>query len=224
MGKRGLTLIDSRVYLRPIDVFKLLQINGIAVTDIFDIGAHKGSWSLDLSSRCDESVNFYLFEPNPRLLEDLNCDNFMVFELALGSKEGPRDFFAIRGTGDSFYKESSSAYSSVRSRRVHVKTLDKVVEEFGLPNPQLIKIDCQGAELDILKGAKKTLTNVKALIIEVQLLQSNLGAPRIETVFDFLEKQSFRPIAITEIHNRNNVLDQIDFVFVSKSIFNIALK
>lgn len=142
---RKLTLIDSRVYLRPIDVIKLLQINGIVVTDIFDIGAHKGSWTLDLSSRCNESVNFYLFEPNPGLLENLNRDNFKVFEFALGSNVGQRNFFAIRGTGDSFYKESSSAYSSFRSRRIHVKTLDRVVDEFGLPSPQLIKIDCQGA-------------------------------------------------------------------------------
>jgi hypothetical protein len=50
-----------------------------------------------------------------------------------------------------------------------VLTIDHCIENLGLPVPQLIKIDAQGAELMILKGAKKYLAQVDVLLLECWL-------------------------------------------------------
>jgi hypothetical protein len=66
-------------------------------------------------------------------------------------------------------------------------TLDGIVSDNQWPLPDLIKLDVQGAEIDILKGAKKCLLQCNDIILEAQHVDYNAGAPKDVEVFKFME-------------------------------------
>ena len=75
------------------------------------------------------------------------------------------------------------------------KTLDTIVKERNLPAPDLIKIDVQGAEIDVLKGATETLKSVTDLILEAQVVEYNKGAPLRDEVISYVESIGFKLVA-----------------------------
>jgi len=77
-------------------------------------------------------------------------------------------------------------------REMGTISLDELVELNDFPFPDMIKIDVQGAEKEILKGAHKTLKSVTHLIIEAQSKEYNEGAPLKEETFNYLDEIGFR--------------------------------
>ena len=59
------------------------------------------------------------------------------------------------------------------------------------PQPDLIKIDTQGSELDILKGAENTIKGVKHLIVELQHVQYNIGAKLVDESIEYIFSLGF---------------------------------
>ena len=78
---------------------------------------------------------------------------------------------------------------------VNTRTLDSVVKERGFPLPELVKLDVQGAEIDILRGATSTLQNVKHLLVELQSVQWNKGALLAKDGLPIIESLGFKCIA-----------------------------
>lgn len=71
------------------------------------------------------------------------------------------------------------------------KTLNELVKERGWMKPELIKIDVQGAEVNILKGSSEVLDNCNHLILEVQNKEFSTGAPMLEDVKQFMKSIGF---------------------------------
>jgi len=104
--------------------------------------------------------------------------------------------------GNSYYKENEelNQFASEIFNESHIvkkKThkLDTLVKTNNFPLPDLIKIDVQGAELDVLKGAGETLKHCKHIIVELQHDEYNKGAPHYTEVVDYLASQGFKLIA-----------------------------
>jgi hypothetical protein len=70
-------------------------------------------------------------------------------------------------------------------------TLDSLVKLRQLPKPDLIKMDVQGAELDIIKGASETLKSVNHVILELQKVEYNKGAPLSDAVIAYMNEIGF---------------------------------
>lgn len=101
--------------------------------------------------------------------------------------------------GNSYYRENPEfsppatiLFSDAQKIIKTGMTLDTIVQQSGFPKPDLIKMDVQGAEMDILKGATKTLSNCQDLILEIQHVQYNQGAPLKDTVIKFVESLGFK--------------------------------
>jgi FkbM family methyltransferase len=101
--------------------------------------------------------------------------------------------------GNSYYKENSeyskiadSIYDEEHTVIRKMRTIDSIVNERNFPLPDMIKIDVQGCELDILKGMTKTLKNVQHILVELQMVEYNIGAKTIKDSIPFIESLGFK--------------------------------
>jgi hypothetical protein len=97
---------------------------------------------------------------------------------------------------------------------VEVSTLDILFENQTF---DLVKIDVQGAELDIINGGSKFLQSNNLLLIEVSLMEYNQGAPLAVDVVKRLEKLDFYILDCIDDHISAGEVIQLDLLF-SKNI------
>ena len=197
----------------------LLKSKDITFNRIYDVGAYKGHWTQSVR-RILPDANFYMFEPNTEHNSELQKQGHSFFNLLLGQHEGKEvDFFSVGNTGDSYYREVNPVYGSSNIKKLKMRTLDSAILEFGLPQPDFLKIDTQGSELDILKGGTIAVKNSKLIIAELPISALNPGSPGIQEFLEFMNHHHFTPVRITEIHDLLGVLVQIDVAFLSAKTF-----
>lgn len=165
---------------------------------VYDIGSCVLHWTKKASSVWPKS-KFYLFEAMDTV-KSLYDENNYEYSLNVLSDTDNKEVIFYQSDespgGNSYYKEQSWAtdiyYGKESERLVKTKTLDTVVSDRNFKLPQLIKIDVQGSEIDILKGATKTLSECKHLIIELQHTNYNVGAPTNKESIPFIESLGFK--------------------------------
>jgi len=141
-----------------------------------DVGAYIGSYTLRAAKYCEK---VYSFEPNPysfRLLEmnvrDNNFSNVELYNVALGSDFGEARLKLSFG---------SSSISDEGEYKVRVIPLDSL----RLKRVDLMKVDVEGYEVNVLKGAESTLDVTDEVIIEVR--ESNM-----KEVEEIMRQHDFR--------------------------------
>lgn len=148
---------------------KILQAHLKSNSNCIDVGAHKGE-ILDLFFRYAPSGKHLAFEPIPQFYKELQRDfgqRMTVYPFALGSRTGKALFNhvvnapAYSGLQQRTYKEANPRIEHIE---VDVIRLDELTQD--LPSPiDLIKIDVEGGELDVLKGAQNLLKRDQPLLI-----------------------------------------------------------
>ena len=100
--------------------------------------------------------------------------------------------------GNSYYKENEQInpdtvnyFNDSHVRKLKTVTLDAVARLKQFPAPDLIKMDVQGAELDVLKGASEVLVTAQHVILELQRVEYNKGAPLKDTVIEYMNSIGF---------------------------------
>lgn len=155
----GYQIVSANSFLRSQDVVELLISRDVKVRNIFDVGAHRGEWTLAISKYLNQDVTVTMFEPSSHHKANLeaiaNQFGHRYLPIALGKSMGMIDFYSTGGTGDSFYEEIEMQNKTrVLPISTKVETLDYVIDNYSLIPPDLLKLDCQGSELDILKGGE----------------------------------------------------------------------
>jgi FkbM family methyltransferase len=193
---------------------------GLNPSVIYDIGANVGDWTREMLIHFP-NANYQLFEANADNKSHIQEYNHHI--LLLGDKEEENiPFYKIvngYNTGDSMYLEVSSAFQNNNYTLQYLKKqrLDTYIQQNNLPFPELVKIDVQGAELDVLKGMDSIIENVKHFIIEVSLHRWNKDAPMIEDIIAYMYNHSFYFVDIVDNHMINGYNFQIDILFSHKS-------
>lgn len=151
----GITRIVEKEYLQP--------SKGDVVVDV---GAHYGFYALHASRLVGAGGMIFSFEPHPknyeRFVTNLSSNgirNVIPLNKALGECDKPIRLYVSSHSerhSTSFTLNPSTHYSG-NYIRVESARLDTVVGELGIKRIDLIKIDVEGAELSVLKGAKKTI-------------------------------------------------------------------
>jgi FkbM family methyltransferase len=118
--------------------------------------------------------------------------------------------------GNSYYKEIGHPNSvNVYPENSYIErksmTLETVVKRNNFLLPDLVKIDVQGAELDILKGGQTIINKAKYLIIELQNVEYNRGAPLENVTIEYLQSNGWE---IVESKFSNNGPDA-DYLFIN---------
>jgi FkbM family methyltransferase len=191
---------------------------------VLDIGAHIGDFSKTIT-QLSPDCTIVMVEANP------NCEPYLQklshgYEIiALSNKQGTAELFVEKansiGTGASLYKENTDWYAEGKFEKIQVQTdtLDNK-KYFADEVIDLVKMDVQGAELDILEGGRKTITRAKYVLIEVSVTDYNVKAPLVNQIVPIMKQYGFYIEDILDylFLNKNNI-SQMDFLFKNSYIF-----
>jgi FkbM family methyltransferase len=139
---------------------------------IYDLGANIGIASLSLARHCPEA-HIYGFEPMPANYELCsrnysNLTNAQVFNCAVGSKSGTTNFEITDDPRGGRLTDNAviDTVHSVKKIDVAVWTIADLVEIKNLLPPDFLKVDVEGAELDVLNGLGVYTKGVKQMHVE----------------------------------------------------------
>lgn len=149
---------------------------------VFDVGACKGGYTDYVLSKIP-MADCFLFEPNPELFKGLEHEN--KYEAALSDKRGQIDFYLCSGD----YNELSSMYEREVFKEtgrvvktVNSTTVDWFCAEKGIKTIDFLKIDVEGAEFDVLKGAGFMMNDK-----EIKFIQVEYGGTYIDAGIKFVD-------------------------------------
>ena len=189
-----------------------------------DIGAHVGEFSQQIR-RFNPEADIIMIEANPNCEPYLNKAGIPYQMIALSREKAEAELFVEKvneiGTGASLYKENTEYYADDKFDTIKVQTdsLDNL-NYFNDQVIDLIKLDVQGAEYDILEGGRKTVMRSGHVLIEVSLLEYNLGAPQIEAVVSKMKEYGFIIEDILDYQRSSeNILFQLDLLFKNSYIY-----
>jgi FkbM family methyltransferase len=173
---------------------------GVNPTVCYDIGSSVLHWT-DAASRVWNTSGFVAFEAMDDC-EFLYKESNIAYNIGVLSDTDNKviDFYENKEypAGNSYYRENpefsppaAQLFSDSHRVKKRTMTLDTVVKQKGFPPPDLIKMDVQGAEMDVLKGAQETLKTCNDLILEMQHVEYNKGAPMKDEVIAYVESIGF---------------------------------
>lgn len=195
-----INFIDENYHQKKINqILKKIKINNVV-----DIGAHKGEF-LNNIMKIKNRTNIYSFEPQIEICNQLKKKfkkkkNVKISNFAISDKNIVKRLnISIKTSTSTFSNYNQKSYwkkikdfllsglknrSIIRSEKVKTITLDHFFEKKRL-KIDLLKIDTEGHEYQVLKGAKKLLKkNVRFILIEFHLskIYSNYNKKKIEKV------------------------------------------
>ena len=191
---------------------------------IFDVGAHEGE-SIDRFKNLFQNPIIHSFEPQSKIFEKLmnkkkNDKDLVLNNFALGSKEGNQEIFVNSNTAASSYLNIDNkdkffkSLKTIQKEQTRIDTFDNYFNKIKVNYIDLVKIDVQGLEEEVLKGAHNSLN--KVLLIEIEIVFVNLYEKhssfyQIENIlknYDF-ELYSLSSISLNKQNDRIRNLDAL---------------
>jgi FkbM family methyltransferase len=217
---------------------------------IFDIGCYRGNFTKNFiknEKKIGIESNFFLFDPNPST-EDylrfvLQNKKIKYFNLAFDNSNSQKKFYL-----NNFFEPSGSSLNTTirddikwkSTRKIFMKMLHpfKKIEDFSEINVQtqtldnfcqnekiksidVLKIDTEGNELNVLKGAKRLLSENKINVIYTEISDSKKNfAEKEKYIFNFLNGYDFELKRKYQIRSFSILsgLRATDNLFVNRSL------
>jgi len=195
-----------------------LAERGLQPRHVVDVGAFHGDWSLMMARKIWPEAQITMLEANREkstILESVaeRIGARIAFEV-LGPEDGREVVFHVMESGSSVLPENSPLARREEVR--HARRLDTLLKA---DQPDFIKLDVQGYELEVLRGAPKILSHAQAVLLEVSLIETNHGAPLMVEVVGFMAEHGFDVCDILELHRRplDRATNQVDLLFVPRN-------
>lgn len=174
---------------------------------VFDVGANIGQYALLASKLVGERGQVYAFEPSPEVLAKLqenirlnSAENIEVVAKAVTAESGMMQFYTAneqgnQGVGSLLPAEEYRAHTrSAESIEVEALSLDDFCEAQGIEHVDFLKIDVEGFDLEVLKGAEKLMERNPDLVVfsEVEPLNLSQVDTTVEDFYHFTEAHGFQ--------------------------------
>src|SRR4030095_11775361 len=184
---------------------------------VIDIGAHIGLFSVVLSKKAGDAGKVFAFEPTPAtfniLTKTIQINNaagiITPVKKAVADRTGKATFFI----SNSLASVSNSLADIERGPEKTVKvdvdltSVDEFVQEHDLGQVDLIKIDAEGAELSVLKGASETIEKFHPkMILGVHPASVKEMSHSLEEIWDFIALRNYKVI------HHTNLMDKVSFI------------
>lgn len=166
-----------------------------------DVGANVGNWAGMLWAQ-QPSARGVLLEPAESALELLHArfgrdSRAAIIAAAAGAHEGVMDFFEDAGAGETSSLFSGHAPIGALRRQVRVTAVDTVCTERGLDKVDLLKIDAEGYDFQVLRGAEKLLMQQRIGVVQFEYNRpwANAGGT-LAAAYDFLNLCGYQVYAL----------------------------
>ena len=201
-----------------------LKKKGYYPDTVLDIGAYHGNWTKELTNIYNNNhTKYYLFEAiNYNELNNMNnYTNIKTYNVVLNEKIEEVVWYQKKNTGDSFFKENTYHFNDCDIIKKNTIDLNTFILQNNIlidSNNILIKIDCQGAEIPILKGSTNILNKTDFILLELPLFGVyNDKVPNFLEHIKYMDSIGFIPYDILENHYINDFNMQIDMLFINKN-------
>jgi FkbM family methyltransferase len=210
--------------IEHIPVLRQLQVDGI-----FDIGANRGQFSLACRLGLP-GVPIVAFEPIPseaKIFKAIHADHpeIRLLPLALGDATGEAELhLSARADSSSLLPIGAGQVKifpgteEVGKLKVPVRRLDELAAEWRGRTRQLLKLDVQGFELQVLRGASETLRHCACVYVECSELPLYEGQALRSDVAAFLQEHRFaEPLRFNPVYQKGRLI-QADYLFIRSDL------
>lgn len=202
-----------------------IVLSHLSPRTVVDVGANVGQFSL-MAAELHPEARIFAFEPIPRAADRFEAvfegnPRVTVARCAIGETQRS-DTLHLSGRDDSssllpiseLQTTMHPETAEVGRIEVEVKPLDRVLQPKDLAKPALLKIDVQGAELEVLKGCASLLSSFDHIYAELSFVEFYSGQPLCDEVIAYLAQHGF---ALAGVYNlatdKDGVTVQADFLF-----------
>jgi FkbM family methyltransferase len=191
---------------------------------IFDVGANIGQ-SIESFLQIRRKAKIHAFEPSQETFGELSekyrgTSSLFLNNVALGSVAGTAEFVEnTEPTMSSFLQPGAATWWGEVKQRVEVKvrTVDDYCDENGVDYIDILKLDTQGFDLEVMRGAGRLLAAQRIHLIYVEIIFSKMyrDLPRVDQIFGFLADRGFVLVSFYDFHYQNELVSWGDALFVN---------
>ncbi len=196
---------------------------------LIDVGTYKGEFTDNFLNTLDGVLNIDMYEPQQSSFENLNekyskSTNINIYNIAIGNENSQKDFYSFENEG---YKSSllKPVEGGGKLSVVDIKTIDNIYLN-KIDNTKysyFLKLDTQGNDLSVLKGALEFIKQAKPIIfcelIYVLLYENQSYAHEI---INYMMENDYVLARLEDVHEtKNGIIAYADGLFVHKSKLNL---
>jgi len=197
----------------------LLEYININTKVIFEVGARDGYDSITMAKKYNNAT-IYSYECNPIVIDTCkmnlqNYKNIIFSPYGLGEKNELKQFYIYAPNkvinknliGASSFFPRPDTNNLILTENIKISTLKDEFEKYNIEFIDILCMDVQGSELNVLKGAKNYINNIKYIIMEqpkpikeqklnqkrknIKAINNYIGAPEYSEIVDFMRKNKF---------------------------------
>lgn len=223
VNKNSKHLVQNSYVTPLVNFFQTLKKLGFEPKHIVDVGANHGKWTRSALKFFPDAY-FTMVEPQYWLKDSIADvleanDKVKLHSYGAGEVEGKFNFTVVDSdVSSSFnYSEEEAKEKGYKQLELPIITLNKLLGESNLPTPDIIKIDAEGLDIQVLKGASNYLGKTEIIMVEASVLNKSYNNNLLETI-NFMDQKGYSLFDITEINRpfQIKVLWLVELVFVLK--------
>ncbi|WP_179018611.1 FkbM family methyltransferase [Winogradskyella forsetii] len=192
---------------------------------LFDIGANVGQTIKDFKE-VFKNGTIHAFEPSPSTFEILKnaskgLDKLHFWNVGVGASKGELLLNEYKHSNtNSFLDFHTSNSNDLKGKTpVEIITIDQFVEANNIEKIDVLKIDTEGFELEVFKGAQKSFSSGKIglLFFEASFINSHKGMPTFTELWNFVLNEDFELVSVYPLVHRKNMAAYTNVLFKHKS-------
>ena len=211
--RHKLGLYVRRRFNVPLQEFALEHLHqaGFRPRELFDVGASSGIFA-DEAWVVWPALKVHCFEPEPEYVQTLQKrasqdPRLRVCPALVGAHAEPsKTYFHVLGASTLYPENRLRSSKPViegggPEQQCQMITLDDYCQEHGA-KPDFLKIDVQGYELEVLRGAERTLPLIDVILTEVNHIEVYAGAPLVAELIGYLAERGYALHDVCSLNRR----------------------
>jgi FkbM family methyltransferase len=152
---------------------RLLEVLAPHCRNFIDVGANVGDWTQLVLFFTESECQILVFEPSESAVALLqrrfaHAPNVELVRMAAGDKEGTVEFFEEPNAGKTSSAISSFSNTQAKRREIGLTTLDVEIEKRAWPRVDFLKIDAEGYDLHVIRGASQLLSEQRIGLLQFE--------------------------------------------------------